>query len=77
VRLALFMKKSKGKDKKKAAMKAYDQDPTQMDEENDQIAGVVERLTDVHTKYPKHGVKYCNFALPDREFGIHVRLVSP
>lgn len=67
-RLALFMKKQKGKDKKKDAMKAYNQDPTQMDEENDDIAGVVERLTDMHTKYPKHGVMHCNnFALPDRD----------
>ena len=74
-RLALFMKKKKGKDKKNNATNAYNQDPTQMDEENDDIAGVVERLTDMHTKYPKHGVKYCNFALPDREFGM--RLVSP
>jgi hypothetical protein len=66
-RLALFMKKKKGKDKKKDATNAYNQDPTQMDEENDDIAGVVERLTDMHTKYPKHGVMHCNFALPDRD----------
>ena len=66
-RLALFMKK-KGKDKKNNATNAYNQDPTQMDEENDDIAGVVERLTDMHTKYPKHGVMHCNnFALPDRD----------
>ena len=62
------MKKKKGKDKKKDATNAYNQDPTQMDEENDDIAGVVvERLTDMHTKYPNHGVMYCNFALKDRD----------